>query len=132
MIEKATASCGAKVLAADGAGNGDSPADAFMRSILDAAAAYERALIRARTKAALQAKKSRGEAAGEVPYGFRVEEGKLVKDDAEQRVIRAVVELRHAGLSYRRIVSELAALGFVSRSGRPLQLTQVVRLSHAA
>ncbi len=54
---------------ADGTANGDSPADAFMRTMLDGAAAYERALIRARTKAALAAKRARGERAGAVPYG---------------------------------------------------------------
>jgi DNA invertase Pin-like site-specific DNA recombinase len=43
--------------------------------IMDAAAAYERALIRARTKAALAAKRARGERSGEVPYGFRAVEG---------------------------------------------------------
>jgi DNA invertase Pin-like site-specific DNA recombinase len=31
---------------------------------------YERALIRARTRAALQAKRARGERVGAVPYGY--------------------------------------------------------------
>lgn len=132
LIEKAAGSCGAKVVTSDGVGNGDSPADGFMRSILDAAAAYERALIRARTKAALQAKKARGEAAGEVPYGFRVEDGKLAMDAAEQAVVAEIVGLRAAGLSLRSIVRALEVRGFVSRAGRPLGLTQVARLTNAA
>lgn len=41
---------------AGGTANGDTPAGAFMPSILDAAAEHERALILARTKAALVAK----------------------------------------------------------------------------
>ncbi len=50
-IERTAAQYGARVISADGVGNGDSPADQFMRTILDGAAAYERALIRQRTRA---------------------------------------------------------------------------------
>jgi site-specific DNA recombinase len=71
-IERAVAQGGARVTSADGTANGDTPADAFMRTVIDGAAAYERALIRARTKAALAAKRARGERSGEVPYGMRL------------------------------------------------------------
>ena len=129
MIEKATAAAGAKVVSADGAGNGDSPADSFMRTLLDGAAAYERALIRARTKAALAAKRARGERAGGVPYGFTADgAGRLSSCPVEQSVIAIVVDLRAAGMPLRAIVAELARRGLVSRTGRPLQLTQVARV----
>lgn len=132
-IEKATAAAGARVVAADGAGNGDSPADAFMRAIVDGASAYERALIRARTKAALAAKRARGERAGAVPYGFTADDaGRLTPCPAEQEVITAVRELRAAGLPLRAVVAELDRRGLVSRSGRPLALTQVARVVKAA
>jgi DNA invertase Pin-like site-specific DNA recombinase len=128
-IERAVAMGGARVVSADGTANGDTPADAFMRTILDAAAAYERALIRARTKAALAAKRARGERSGAVPYGYRaVEGGRLEADDTEQAVLAIVTELRAAGLSHRRIVSELRARGLVSRAGRPFAKTQVGRM----
>lgn len=132
-IEKATAAAGARVVSADGAGNGDSPADAFMRTLLDGAAAYERALIRARTKAALAAKRARGERAGEVPYGFTADAaGRLTPNPAEQEVVSVIRELRAAGLALRHIVAELERRGLVSRAGRPLALTQVARLVKAA
>jgi site-specific DNA recombinase len=132
-IEKATAAAGARVVSADGAGNGDSPADAFMRTLLDGAAAYERALIRARTKAALAAKRARGERAGEVPYGFTADAaGRLTPNPAEQEVVSVIRELRAAGLALRPIVAELERRGLVSRAGRPLALTQVARLVKAA
>ena len=54
-IQKTVERGGARVIAADGAGNGDSASDAFFRCILDAAAKYERAMIRHRTRAALAA-----------------------------------------------------------------------------
>lgn len=60
-IERAARNAGARVVSADGTGNGDTPADGFMRTIIDGAAEYERALIRVRTRAALQAKRARGE-----------------------------------------------------------------------
>lgn len=129
MIERAVSTCGAKVTTADGVGNGDSPADSFMRSILDAAAAYERALIRARTKAALGALKARGQRAGAVPYGYSADEsGRLSRNDDEQAIITEVSKLRGEGLSFRRVVAELQSRGFVGRTGRPLALNQVVRI----
>lgn len=133
IIERAVGACGAKLTSADGVGNGSSPADAFMRSIIDAAAAYERALIRVRTKAALGALKAKGQRAGEVPYGFTADAtGKLSPDASEQAVIGAIATLRGEGLSLRAIVGELERRGILSRAGRPLQLTQVARIARAA
>jgi DNA invertase Pin-like site-specific DNA recombinase len=128
-IERAARACGAKVVSADGAGNGDGPADAFMRTILDAAAAYERALIRARTKAALRAKRDRGQRAGAVPFGFTADAaGVLAANPTEQAVIAHVRELRAAGLPLRAIVRECSGAGLVSRAGTPITLTQVARM----
>ena len=121
MVERGAAASGAMVVSAAGEGNGNSPADAFMRTMLDGAAAYERALIRARTCAALAAKKARGERAGGVPFGFILAaDGVHIEiDAAEQVVIATVLELRAAGMSIRGIVAALASRGFVSRVGRP-------------
>ena len=129
-IERAVAQGGARVTSADGTANGDTPADAFMRTILDGAAAYERALIRARTKAALGAKKARGERAGTISYGYRLAaDGVRVEaDEAEQGVLSVVRELRAAGLSHRAIVASLAARGLVSRAAAPFNQTQVARM----
>ncbi len=129
-IERAAEQSGARVACADGTANGDTPADAFMRSILDAAAQYERALIRARTKAALGAKKARGERAGTVAYGYRLAaDGVRVEPDAaEQGVLSVVRELRAAGMSHRAIVAALAARGLASRAGGALSQTQVARI----
>lgn len=128
MVERKAAQVGARVVSADGTGNGDSPADAFMRTVLDGAAAYERALIRARTKSALAVKRERGERiSGRVPFGYRVADDgvHLVADQAEQGVLAVVRELREAGLSERAIVGALAARGLVSRTGQPFAKTQV-------
>jgi DNA invertase Pin-like site-specific DNA recombinase len=129
-VERAAGQGGAAVVSAAGEGNGTAPADAFMRTVIDGAAAYERALIRARTKAALAAKTARGERSGGIPYGYRLaaDAVRLEADAAEQAVLAAVRELRAAGLSQRAIVAELGARGLVSRTGRAFRQTQVARM----
>lgn len=129
-IERAAQSSGARVATADGVANGDNPAEEFLRRILDAAAAYERALIRARTKAALQAKKARGERVGTVPYGYRlVHDGVyIIRDPDEQDVIARAKTLSAEGLSVRAVAARLAEEGVVGRTGRPLSHTQVHRV----
>lgn len=132
-IDRAVEHAGAKVRSADGAGDGDGPADRLLRGMLDLTAEYERALIRTRTRAALQAKRARGERAGEVPYGFTADStGRLEENPAEQAVIKHVLDLRAAGLSLRGVTAELARVGIVSRSGKPLGLTQVARMVRGA
>lgn len=132
-IERACKAAGARVVSADGTGNGDTPADQFMRTILDGAAAYERELIRARTRAALKAKRARGERAGNVPFGWSADaDGRLHRNEAEQSVIALVHELRSAGLSQRGVVAELERAGIRGRTGRALGLLQVQRLMGAA
>ena len=131
-IERTAAQYGARVISADGVGNGDSPADQFMRTILDGAAAYERALIRARTRAALRARRARGDRAGEIPWGYgATPEGRLFEHEVERAVIERVITLRNEGSSLRAIVRSLEVDGAVARSGRPLQLTQVARIVKA-
>lgn len=82
------------------------------------------------TRAALKAKRARGERIGAVPYGYSAtQEGRLVPNAAEQWIITIVRELRAAGVSLRAVVSELARRGKVSRTGRALQFTQVARIA---
>lgn len=132
-IDRAVATAGARVVSADGTCNGDTPADAFMRTILDAAAEYERALIRGRTKAALAAKRAKGERTGTVPYGYSADAtGRLVECPAELAVIAQVRALRAAGMTFRGIVAELARAGVVGRTGRALDVRQVHNLVGAA
>ncbi len=128
-VERAAASAGAVVVSAAGEGNGSTPADAFMRTVIDGAAAYERALIRARTKAALGAKRARGEkTGGDAPYGFAAVDGRLVALESEQAVIARARELSAEGRSLRAVASALAAEGHTSRTGRPFAAQQVARM----
>jgi DNA invertase Pin-like site-specific DNA recombinase len=127
-VERAAAQSGAAVVSAAGEGNGDTPADAFMRTVIDGAAAYERGLIRARTKAALAAKAARGECVGQVPYGFRREGDRLVAIEDEQATILRARELAAEGCSQRAVAAVLAAEGRVSRAGNVFAAAQVSRM----
>jgi DNA invertase Pin-like site-specific DNA recombinase len=128
-VERALGKLGARIASAAGEGNGDTAADGFMRHVLAAAAQYERALIRSRTKAALRALRSQGFRAGTVPYGFTADaEGKLWPNEAEQATLTAVRELRAAGLSLRAIAAELARRGMLSRGGRGFDAKAVERM----
>jgi DNA invertase Pin-like site-specific DNA recombinase len=128
MVERTAASCGAVVQSAAGEGNGSSPADQFMRTVVDGAAQYERALIRARTKAALAAKSARGECVGQVPYGFVREGARLVAVESEQATIARARFLAAGGQSLRAVASQLAVEGHVSRKGSTFSACQVARM----
>jgi len=127
LVERLVARKGARVVSAAGEGtDGDDPTAILMRRIIDAFSEHERLLIGSRTKAALRAKRARGERAGNVPFGFRATpEGRLEPNEREQAVIAEAVALRAAGRSFRDTTLDLACRGFVGRAGRPLGLAQV-------
>jgi DNA invertase Pin-like site-specific DNA recombinase len=106
----------------------------FTREALGLARAYQRAIIPARTRAALAAKRARGERIGTVPYGYRLAEDglHLVADAREQVILASIRQLHGEGLSQRAIVAHLAGRGVVGRRGSPLQQTQVARILRSA
>lgn len=119
MIDRLVQRDGARVVSADGVGVGDGPEAVLMRGLMDLFAQHERLVIRARTRAALAVKKSRGErVSGRAPYGFRFDGSRVVEDDAEQRVAALVRSLRSERWTLREIVGELEERGVPARSGR--------------
>ena len=112
MIEAAVHRKGGRVVSVAGEGTeGNSPTDILMRRLTDAFSEYERLVIGARTRAALQAKKRRGERVGQIPMGYALaEDGKqLLPDEGEQAVISLVLSLRSRGLTMQAITDELNA-----------------------
>ena len=119
-IERSIIRKGARVVSAAGEGTEGTDAGAMLqRQILDVFAEYERRLIGQRTKAALRAKRERGERAGNLPYGYSLNADgqKLEKCEAEQAVLSILRELRAAGYSLREIAAELNRQGFTTRRG---------------
>jgi DNA invertase Pin-like site-specific DNA recombinase len=110
MIEAAVRRKGGRIVSAAGEGTeSDDPTSVLMRRIVDAFSEYERLIIKARTKAALQAKKRRGERVGQIPLGHDLaDDGRmLVRNDAEQEAIALVLDLRKQGLAMQVISDEM-------------------------
>jgi DNA invertase Pin-like site-specific DNA recombinase len=116
MVEARAEKVGARVVSTAGEGDGTDPAAQLMRTIVDAFAQYERAMIASRTRAALAVKKAKGERTGGVPYGFSDLDGLLVPNDAERVVITRARELSSAGMSFRGICAVLKSEGTIFRN----------------
>lgn len=120
MFERLAERKGARVVSAAGEGtDADDPTSRLMRQIVDSFAEYERAVIRARTRAALAVKKARGERIGGIPYGYRLAaDGRMLEhDEAEQHVVDVIRAQRQAGETCRAIADALNGMGFRSRAG---------------
>ena len=132
MIERMAERVGARVVSAAGEGEGDDPASKLMRTMIDAFAEYERAIIRSRISAALAVKAARGEKVGGVQTYGAAEGIEAERTEAEREIVAAVVKARAAGLSIREIAAELAAAGMRTRKGGEIQSTQVARILRRA
>lgn len=129
-VEHMVRGLGARVATVDGP-QGDTPTDELMRRVMDAFAAHERTLIASRTRAALAAKKARGERVGQVPYGYSVGPcGRVLEPNAaEQQAIARARELRSTGATLQATSDTLAHEGFLSRAGTPFACTAVARMT---
>jgi DNA invertase Pin-like site-specific DNA recombinase len=124
LIERAVARKGARIVSAAGEGTEtDDPSAIFTRRILDAVGELERALTAARTRAALRAKRARGERAGTEPFGYRVNgDGRTLHPyDDEQQIITIIHDCRAAGYSYQATADELNRQQRPTRVGSPWQ-----------
>lgn len=54
---------------------------------------------------------------GDIPYGYDLAHGLLLKNEEEQKVIRIIRRLHGQGLSLRGICSELEREGFKTKRG---------------
>lgn len=119
-IERMVAKRKASIHALNGS-NDATPEGALMNTLMDGFAAYEVAVIRARTKAALGAKKARGERMGKIPFGFQADDDgiHIIPCAIEQSALRKIGELKNAGYSLQRIANALNSQGVFNRQGNP-------------
>lgn len=120
MIERAVDRKKARLISASGDVRDDNdPTSILMRRMVDAFAEYERLIIGARTKAALQVKKKKNERVGYIPYGFRLHEDgiHLVENPNEQETLSLMQEARKFGCSLREIAKDLNEMGYHNRKG---------------
>ena len=121
MIERLVERRGARVYSAAGEGTDDNgPTGQLMRTIIDAFAQYERALIRARTRAAMAAAKKRGQRVGQIPWGMALgDDGRSLVPHLEERALLAEIRaLRDQGLALISIAEVLNERGLRNRQNR--------------
>jgi DNA invertase Pin-like site-specific DNA recombinase len=131
MIERLVERKGARIISPDAPDTND-PSARLMRQIIDAFAEYERALIRARTRAAMAAAKARGQRVGWIPYGQQLADDRrtLVPHPGEQQTLELLRQLRMLGYAQADIASELNRLGFRTRRGGLFQRSFIAQLLH--
>jgi len=99
--------------------NGDNPEDIFTKTLIDAIAQYERAIISRRTKMALKAKRAQGLVSGTPALGYKANErGELVADSQERQKIERVRALRAKGYTYSQLIGLCEREGILSRNGQ--------------
>jgi len=118
-VEQMAREAGARVATADGVAVEDTPEGMLLRGLMDLFAQYERAVIRARTRAALAVKRSKGlQYTRRAPLGFRFEDGRVMEDAAERDMLARVREMKNRGFSLARVAGILNAEGTRCRGGR--------------
>jgi len=130
MIERLILKRGARVVSAAGEGtDNDDPSSVLLRRLIDSFAEYERLIISARTKAALAAKRAKGERVGNLPFGSQLAADgvRLEPAPVEQRLLATIRALRADGRSTRRIADDLNADGHTTRKGTPWRHEYVAR-----
>lgn len=100
-----------------------------MQTFLELTGEIERSFIRARTKAALAARRARGQkTGGRVPYGWKVGEGGLLEPEPDEWPwVEVMRRLRREGLSYKLIAEHLNRSAAPPR-GLRWHTTTVVRI----
>ena len=129
MLEQMVTKKGGRIVSVAGEGtDDDDPTSVLMRRMVDAFAEYERLVIAARTRAALQAKKRRGLRTGRVPYGKVLVQKSIIRsksgrpaqltDNQEQlKVVVKVQRLKADGKSLRAIAGQLTDEGIPTATG---------------
>lgn len=132
IITKAIKGKGAKIISAAGEGteNADNTSSVLMRRMADVFAEHERLLIGDRTRAALKAKKNRGERVGHIPFGYKLAQDNihLEQNELECSVINNMKELRAKGLSIRDIAIELNKRSLLNREGAKWKHASLFRI----
>ncbi len=129
-LEKEVGQRRGRILSLAGEGtDGDNPADQLMRRLVDAFSEYERSVIRARTRTAMQHKRRNGQRVGTVPYGYDLADDgiTLIENVKEQSVITDIGAMRAGGATFTKIAAELGRRNVRTKAGRATWEPQTVR-----
>jgi site-specific DNA recombinase len=79
----------------------------FFLTMLGGIATWERETISERTRDALRHKKSKGGWVGRIPFGFKMEGGRLIEDEKQMLLIQKAKRMRRSGKTVRGIAGAL-------------------------
>jgi site-specific DNA recombinase len=86
--------------------------------ILAVLAEFERDITSERIKETAKHKKSRGERFGQLPFGKRLELGRLIDDPQELALLEQMRQLKESGWSWQRIADHFNEQGILTKKGR--------------
>jgi site-specific DNA recombinase len=96
----------------------NTPMGEFFVSILGSIYTLERQLTSERTKDVIQNKKKNGKVYSRTPYGYESENGMLIENSKEQKVLRKINSLREKGNSYNSISKFLNRNKYLTKMGK--------------
>jgi DNA invertase Pin-like site-specific DNA recombinase len=101
----------------------------LFHNIIASLSEWERGVISERTREALQYKRSTGQLAGGVPFGYRTNgDGKTLEPiREEQMVLKKIQSLRESSLSYQKIADRLNREGIPTKKERSKWFAMSVR-----
>jgi len=95
-----------------------SPLGKLFFTLIAGVAEMERGVIAERTSDALRRKIEKGEHVGHIPYGYQMENGKLIPFLPEQEIIKLAKELRVRGYTFQAIAEEFKTRGIRTKRGK--------------
>lgn len=99
----------------------DSPEGIILEGLLEAMAEYYSANLSENTKRGLRESALKGYwTGGHVPFGYKLENRKLVADEKRAPIVRYIFEQYAAGVAKADLISELEAKGVRTYYGQPL------------
>lgn len=106
----------------------DSPEGIILEGLLESMAEYYSANLSQNIKRGQRENMAKGYfIGGQVPYGYKIVDKKLVPDDKTAPVIRYVFEQYAQGTTMREIIDTLNARGVRGKTGKPLTYTTFCR-----
>lgn len=101
----------------------------LLLNLLTSVAQWERETIGERTKAALKQKRARGEkTGGNIPYGYQLEDGKLIPEPQEQAIISKMKRWREKGATFQAIADRLNDKGVATKLGRAWDRSKIFQI----
>lgn len=102
----------------------DSPEGIILEGMLESMAEYYSANLSVNVKRGQRETSAKGKfCGGRIPFGYKIENGRLVADELNAPIIRTIFEQYAAGVSKRDIIQALNARGVTNAFGKKLALS---------